>query len=471
MEMGTQVVVLGIGGAGSKMVSRLASANPPNAELIALDTDKSQLQSLSPNVKTIAIGDSLSNAGSGGVKSALTSELQSLDASVAIILAGLGGKVGSLLSGSVADICSSKGMFTLIVATYPLMKMGGSAGAEAVVETLRHHSNGVVVVDNNLHREGDDTPFVERFDRINDIVCDFVTLLLSSISGAGYMNLTEDELRHFFYGDYFFPLAAGSGRDFGSASGAALDNAERYMGHSGVERMLVMTASPSEVGVEEMRALNELVQGRFKPEGIKWVGAYANSDQTGVITVSAVKELPLIKGVELPVVETKTETIEPAIEEASTREETAAEAPDAPVELTAEPDAEQEVIIETEVEAEIAQSIQEADKAAEEKAEFFSFKSLEYKQQRPQLKFKPPALVGIRKAGPEEIPHAQNKPPQKQTVKTEGVEKSAYYASNHYIDDIVSDLVGESYPKYGPKQRKESQKRLGDYDDIGVDWV
>jgi len=469
MDMGTKVVVLGIGGAGSKMVGRLASANPPNAELIALDTDKSQLQSLSPNVKTIAIGDAISNAaGSGGVKSAIASGLESIDASTAIILAGLGGNTGSLLSSSVADFCSSKGMFTLVVVTYPLMKMGGSAGAEAVVDTLRHHSNGVVIVDNNLHNEGDDAPFVERFDRINDIVCDFVTLLLSSMSSAGYMNLTEDELRHFFYGDYFFPLAAGSGRDLNSASNIALDNAERYMGHSGVERILVMTASSSEVGIDEMRALNERVQGRFEPEGIKWVGAYANSDQTGVITVSAVKELPLITGVELPVVETKTETIELVIEEASTREETAA-TPEAPVEPEAEPAAEP-IVIATEVEAEIAQSIQEADKAAEEKAEFFSFKALEYKRQRPQLKFKPPALVGIRKVDKEEpLPPAQNKP--QQPTKKENAEKSAYYASNHYIDDIVSDLMGDSSPKYGPKQRKESQKRLGDYDDIGVDWV
>jgi len=468
MDMGTKVVVLGIGGAGSKMVGRLASAIPPNAELIALDTDKSQLQSLA-NVKTIAIGDSLSNAaGSGSVKSVVASELQSIDAGVAIILAGLGGKTGSLLSGSVADFCSSKGIFTLVVATYPLMKMGGSAGAEAVVETLRHHSNGVVVVDNNLHNEGDDAPFVERFDRINDIVCDFVTLLLSSMSSAGYMNLTEDELRHFFYGDYFFPLAAGRGRDLASASNIALDNAERYMGHSGVERMLIMTASSSEIGIDEMRALNERVQGRFKSEGIKWVGAYANSDQTGVISVSAVKELPLIQGVEMPVVETKAKLVEPVIEQASTHEE--------PVEATAElvvaPEAEpaaakQEVIIETEVEAEIAQSIQEADKAAEEKAEFFSFKSLEYKQQRPLLKFKSPALVGIRKVDEEPVkPHDNPRPGQ--PVKKE-LEK---HATNHFIDDIVSDLMGDSYPKYGPKQqRKESQKRLGDYDDIGVDWV
>lgn len=515
--LGTKVVVLGAGGAGSKMLDRLATAIPPNAELIAIDTDSARLGSLNQNIKPISIGSAISACKNiDEMRTALGSEMQVLessihDAELVIILMGMGGKAGSCLGSMIAETCTSKGIFTLSIATYPLMRMGSLDGVKGTAENLREHSSGVIIIDNNLNLEGDNISVTDVFDKINSVVCELVMLVLSSISGTGYMSLSADELRQFFHGDVFFSLTAGKGVVLSDAADRALGNVLRYTGHSGVKRMLVMAAGPTDISIEEIRALNDRIENEFKAESVKWACAYANDFE--VLAISAVEDIPLLRGIELPshaphVSVPVVETPKAVMEEAKKPEAIAAKGP--------------ETITPKEPEKKPSQ------------AAYFNFSTMStYKT--PPIKLRSPALVGIKK---EEQPLQKRAPtpdrfdtgrsgvsatgrsgPNTSDIETRGREREAIdiyslskkqqyangpkgrptennqlYRGEQYqtknsraiedegrkgvkgddMGEMIDDIVGFPYlPPQGTYQKKPGvpQKKIGDYDELDLKYV
>jgi len=494
-NLGTKVVVLGVGSAGCRMLNQLASSNP-NAELIAVDADKPRLESLNSSIKKVGIGHALTECKSpDGIRAFLSGEATGIEsalsnAGMAIILANLGGRTASCLLAPIADQCSSKGIFTLIVAAYPLISMGGEEGMEAKARLLRQHSSGVVIIDNNLNLEKGGVPISEVFDKINSIINEFAILLINSVSGIGYMAMTADELMHFFHGDFYFALTAGHGSTASAASARAIEDVHRYMGHSGVKRMLLLVAGPAEVGLDELRALNDAVQSKYNPETIKWVGAYSSSDYSDLIAVSALSEMPLLQGVEQPAsaaalgigLEKKAleGPVAEAIEQASKAEsEPAAEAVKPAETKRPEP-------VEKVPERLVEKKLERPNWPA---PVFFDFKNLGlYKEAPPKKPFKSPALVGIGKEV--EAPLQRDRAPVESGEKehydiyalgkSKGQEKPGYGQGREQdygrrpegdatgrdeLSEMAEDLTGFPTEEIRPSYKKtpESQKRMKDY--------
>lgn len=413
---GAKTAVFGVGGAGCKILQELSKRVPGNMERIALDTDKAELDALGEGVQKVVLGESLASCTSfEETKKALKEEMRAIEdslagASMAIVVAGLGGKTGTCIGDFLADLCDQKGIFVLFIPIYPLNKIkGGPERADAAIRRMRDKVDGVVIVDNNLKREEGNLPMLSVFRQVNAVVAELVTILITSISSMGYMNLSRDELRHFFHGDLFFILTSGVGRGVEEARNKALEEVGKCADLSGIRKVLVMLSSPMEVSIAEMRGLNGVIEERLRPEAIKWINIHSKSGETRMLLVSAVEKLPLIEGLPLP---GKVEA--PAGEDAV--------------------------------------------------SDFFERmpKSPETLSERPE-KLRSPALMGLSKEAqkkPEE-PETKKEPEKKPEELEEPEEEEVD------LDDVVNELVG--FPSF----KKKGQKKLGDYrgDQYGIDYI
>jgi cell division GTPase FtsZ len=426
---GAKAVIFGIGGAGCKILGQLTGESLNNCELIALDTDKGLLNSLDESIKKVVVGESMaSQCGNfDEIRNALSSDINKVESSLeganmVIIIAGLGGKTGTCIGKFIVDLCSKKEVFTLFVPIYPLTKFGVD-GVDAMIKQLKNKVDGVIVVDNNLKKEGENLPMLKVFERVNEMVIELVSLLVASISNLGVMNLNKDELEHFFYGDLFFVLAEGKSFQATGANDAALKELLGYVDVEDVKRILALVSSPSEISIEDMKNLNSTMQEKLDPEGIKWVNVCTDSRDIHMLLVTAVDELPLVEGVELP------EQIKPEIEK--------------PNEEKKEPSL-----------GSLDINIPEPGDTLEENPTFLRSQALIGLVERPAKEEpkpppKPPTLV-------EEITNEYTHPKE---VEEEDDEE-------YDIDDIVGDLTG--FPSF----KKKGQKKLGDYkDDLGIGYI
>jgi len=436
---GAKTIVFGIGGVGCKILNGLAERVPNNTELIALDREQAQLDGLGDRVGKVKIGDALAKRGSfDEIKGALDSEIIRMETSLesvnlAVIIMSLGGKTGSCIGNFMAELCENKGIFTLVIPIYPLTKGKRGAGeVDASVTRLREKADGVLIVDNNLKKGKGNLPMLSVFKKVNFLVADMVILLITSISSMGWMNLSKDELKHFFHGDVFFLVTSGEGKNLQEASQISLKEIDRYAEVSHVKRVLVLMSAPFEVSIEEMRELNGSIQDKLDPEAIKWISSASEGGDVRSILVSAVSELPLVQGVTLP-------------------EHVGKEEPEG----GDRPDGEEEEGVKGPSEGE-----------GRQKSEFEEFLNLQLAAQRKQEeeRVKSPALMGLSKEEkveeePEE-PEAIGEPEEEEPRADEEGE----------IEDIVNELVG--FPSF----KKKGQKKLGDYkgdskDDMGIGYI
>ncbi|MEM2900467.1 MAG: cell division protein FtsZ [Thermoplasmata archaeon] len=157
-ELKTTIKVMGIGGAGCNIVSRIADESIPNVELIAVNTDAKSLQNDHVG-KKILIGKNLTR-GMGatmpkiGEAAAKESEKQLRDTIVntdlLFLICGLGGGTGSGSTPYIASLAKSLGIVTLVIATTPFNYEGKMRleNAKHAIERLKKCSDSLILVPN-----------------------------------------------------------------------------------------------------------------------------------------------------------------------------------------------------------------------------------------------------------------------------------------------------------------------------------
>ena len=106
-----KILILGLGGAGGKVVSRIASQHISGLDTAVIDTDQDALQTMEPNVQSLFAGSCLSwgqGTGCGGNvirgEQAISGERHKImelisDKKFIVVVAGLGGGVVTALCG------------------------------------------------------------------------------------------------------------------------------------------------------------------------------------------------------------------------------------------------------------------------------------------------------------------------------------------------------------------------------------
>ncbi len=432
-----KALVFGIGGVGCRILKDLSGSVPKNTEMIAIDREETQLDGLGENIHKIEIGNALAKCESfDNLKKALDSEIaqieESLDeAGLALVIMSLGGKTGSFIGEFVAELCSERGIFTLVLTVYPLLK--GKRGADEVdasVVRLQNKANGVIIIDNNLKRGDGKVPMLTIFKRVNSLIVDLILLFMISISGMGWMNLSKEELMHFFHGELFFLVTSGEGKNLQEAYEKSMDEIGKYAEVPHVRRILVLMSTPSEVSIERIKKLNSLIQEKLNPDIIKWISGSLDGDEVHFILIPAVSELPLVQGVKLP-----DEVGDGKGQEDETGRET------------------------------------ESESAGMQKGEFGELPNMQLLDYiRDEEGIKSPALMGLsdkRKTGSQKpIAPDELKAQESEENEAESVREEAEENEEEEIEEIVNELVG--FPSF----KRKGQKRLDEYgDDMGIGYI
>jgi cell division protein FtsZ len=191
-----KISVVGVGGAGGKMVSALYDTEMKGVETIAVNTDPAGLSKAECDVKIllpyvgeedrVAAARTSAEDQEGSLRASLSSD-------IVFIVAGLGGGAGTGAAPVVARAARANGAVTVGIAILPFEVEGRSEVARQGLEDLRRETDSVIVLDNNsLDRFADHLSFNEAMQVIGYMVVTIVKGVVDHLSRSYLSTLTEE---------------------------------------------------------------------------------------------------------------------------------------------------------------------------------------------------------------------------------------------------------------------------------------
>ncbi|MDP2909609.1 MAG: cell division protein FtsZ [bacterium] len=160
MEFNARIKVIGVGGSGDNVVSRMAKCSPKGVELIAINADVQDLQKTRAHTR-IRVGRELTKGLGTGMnpeigRLAVEEQREEIEralsgADMVFITCGLGGGCGSGGSVVVADIARNLGMLTFAVVTTPFSFEGLQRAqiAQECLSKLKTKVDSLITISND----------------------------------------------------------------------------------------------------------------------------------------------------------------------------------------------------------------------------------------------------------------------------------------------------------------------------------
>jgi len=216
-----KISVIGIGGAGCNTVNRLAVAGVKGAELIALNTDEKHLGIISPHIKKVLIGKTITRGlGAGGYpdigKKAMEADRHTVDeitknSNIVFLAAGMGGGTGTGGAPVVAEVARKQGAIVIAIVSYPfLLERIRLKKAEEGINELSKFADTVVVIDNNrLHEMVPNLPIDKAFAIADEVTVRAVQGITETIMMPSLINLDFADVRTIMTGGGVSLIAVG----------------------------------------------------------------------------------------------------------------------------------------------------------------------------------------------------------------------------------------------------------------------
>jgi len=191
-----RISVVGVGGAGGKMVSALYDRDLKGVETIAVNTDPAGLSKSEADVKVLLPHADDADPIGAARTSAESYEAQlkeSVSSDIVFVVAGLGGGAGTGAAPVVARAARANGAVTISIAILPFEVEGRTTAAQAGLEELRRESDSVIVVDNNsLTRHADEISFRDAMQIVSYMVVAIVQGVVEHLSRSYLSTLAEE---------------------------------------------------------------------------------------------------------------------------------------------------------------------------------------------------------------------------------------------------------------------------------------
>lgn len=223
----SSLILIGVGGAGSALVSRVLRAYGSDMRALAVDTDASTGVRATDLPFLLLGGNRLAGRGTGGqpalARAAFQDNPSLLDANLdhvrmAVIVTGLGGGTGGGATPELLKHLHNLGIVTLLFATHPFAFEGAErkrAASTAEGPLAQNADVSVFLSLTNLVRDTDNMN--EAMQRATDTLGAGLTLLWRLLERPGYIHLDAEHLRL---------IVSGCGRaQFASATATGTDRA------------------------------------------------------------------------------------------------------------------------------------------------------------------------------------------------------------------------------------------------------
>jgi cell division protein FtsZ len=202
---GTNIKVVGVGGAGGNAVANMISKGVSGVEFITANTDSQALARTNAPL-TIRLGDTGLGAGANpsvGRECAVNSRRSITEAlegaHMVFITAGMGGGTGTGAAPVIAEIAREMGILTVGVVTKPFSFEGKKRrdAANAGIEELNKHVDSLIIVLNDKLEEvlGDDVSQDEAFLAADDVLYNATAGIAEIINKPGMINVDFQDVK------------------------------------------------------------------------------------------------------------------------------------------------------------------------------------------------------------------------------------------------------------------------------------
>ena len=203
-----RIKVVGVGGGGGNVITRMGSDFVRGVEFIAINTDAQDLEHCEAKEK-LHIGRLATRGMGAGMNPDLgrqaAEENQAdiaealKDADMIFLTAGFGGGTGTGATPVIADIARESGALTVAVVTKPFAFEGSQRTriAEEGILRLKDKVDTMLVIPNDriFSVIDNDTPILKAFEKIDDILKSAVSGVAEVISSAGLVNVDFADVR------------------------------------------------------------------------------------------------------------------------------------------------------------------------------------------------------------------------------------------------------------------------------------
>ena len=273
---GTNIKVIGVGGAGGNAVEHMLSSGLPGVQFITANTDAQALVRSSAPVK-LALGRNGLGAGARperGHEAAVARRDEIRDAltgaNMVFITAGMGGGTGTGAAPVVAEVAREMGILTVGVVTKPFEFEGNKRmrAAEEGIEALSKHVDSLIVIlnENLVQVLGEDADVDECFAAADNVLKHAVGGIAEIITYPGLVNVDFEDVRTVMseMGRAMMGAAVASGPDRArvAAENAVASPLLEGVDLRGARGVLVnITASRAGLKMGEVRQVMNIVRG------------------------------------------------------------------------------------------------------------------------------------------------------------------------------------------------------------------
>jgi cell division protein FtsZ len=299
-----RIVVCGVGGGGNNTVNRLRRIGIGGAELIAVNTDKQDLQKLPADITRVLIGVKLMRGlGAGGFpelgeKAAESSKAELKDVlagtHLIFLVAGMGGGTGTGAIPVIAEIGKEMGAIVVAVVTFPFkLERARLVKAREGIERLRKVADTVIVVDNNkLVEYVPNLPLDKAFSVADEIVARAVKGVTETIMEPSLINLDFADLRSVMVGGSVAVISVGEAEGGADKCEQAVKNTLEHplldVDYKGATGALIHITGGENLTLGEANTVGELITKEFDPKASIIWGARVNPKLGDKIEIIAI---------------------------------------------------------------------------------------------------------------------------------------------------------------------------------------
>ena len=271
------IKVIGVGGGGGNAVEHMVRQDIEGVEFISANTDAQALKNL--NSRTLLqLGSGVTRGLGAGANPTIGKDAAEEDrdriaevlngADMAFITAGMGGGTGTGAAPIVAEIAQQLGILTVAVVTKPFMFEGKKRMkiAEEGISELSKNVDSLITIPNEklLAIVGEDTPLLEAFANVDDVLCGAVQGIADLIIRPGMINVDFADVRTVMSEMGMAMMgsgyAAGKGRARNAAEAAIRSPLLEDVDFTGAKGVLVNIAAGSDISLGEFSEVGGTVE-------------------------------------------------------------------------------------------------------------------------------------------------------------------------------------------------------------------
>jgi len=303
------IKVVGVGGGGNNTVTQLFEMGITGADIVAINSDAQHLE-ISKSDHKILIGRELTRGlGCGGypsrgrecAKESMSDLKKAIGAAdMTFVVAGMGGGTGTGAAPVVAQVAKEAGSIVIGTVTMPFdIERARVDKAEFGLQELRQVCDTVIVIDNNrLVQIAGQLPIKQAFAVANDLVSTMIKGVVETITVPSLVNLDYADVSAIMRNGDVAVIGIGESDTANRVEEAvrqALTHPLLDVDYQGATGALIHVSGGSDLKLEELNRIGELITQHLSPEANVIWGARVNENTRGKVQV-----ITIITGVKSP---------------------------------------------------------------------------------------------------------------------------------------------------------------------------